>query len=33
MARMHAPSSVIVFANPDIARLWLGRPVVEKPVR
>ncbi len=33
MARMHSPASVIVFANPDIARLWLGRPVSNKPVR
>jgi hypothetical protein len=33
MARMHTPSSVIVFANPDIAKLWLGRTVLEKPVR
>jgi hypothetical protein len=32
MARMHAPSSVIVFANPDIARLWLGRPELKKHV-
>ena len=32
MARMHAPSSVIVFANPDIAKLWLGRSVNKKPV-
>ena len=25
MARLHAPSSVIVFANPDIAWHWLGK--------
>ena len=33
MARLHAPSSVIVFANPDVARLWVGRPVSQKPSR
>ena len=24
MAQMHSPMSVIVFASPDLARLWLG---------
>ena len=33
MARLHSPSSVIVFANPDIARIWLDRPVSQKPAR